>query len=306
MPTCVVAPFYGNLKAWPLIIGIAVGFLLVGTMQQHKEDQKLFGTQWSYVAADGISQELAPAPDRVTASPFAKTYLIDGMQWAGFANLVVAITLSFLPWPERAPGILRVNTRNHDPGGRPLTHAQILDSVKHINEARKNPISIGCLVITFLAGNLSVPWYGPNYNGCNVETFAYRKADQLGDRVNGCFGDGSSNTGVDRCDGCTGYDTIFGLPTWVNGIIAATIIMICATTFVWSRVRGEEENEFYGRAWPTDLPLPAGEEEVHLGKLTTVPQDGKFFDSSRGLRASAVRVAPLDADVDLRRNKGAM
>ena len=85
------------------------------------------------------------------------------------------------------------------------------------------------------------------YADTDWETWSYWKSDQNGDAVNGCFGDGVSNiTDVDRCDGCSGYDTQFGLPKWVNGVIAAKVIMVVTSYIAWGTV---PEQNLVGQAF---------------------------------------------------------
>jgi Na+/proline symporter len=240
VPVCVLSPFWSHIKAWPAVIGIMVGMLMVGTLRQHEEDQDQWGTQHS--------REKGSWPP--VQSPFAQKYYIDGVQWCGFANLFVTFFLSYLPFPTVAPRVLRVGTTNHDDEGRPLTFADINESVANMIEPIRSPAGRIGLICIFLLTNFCLPWYGDSYDGCNFLTMGYWRKDQENDFANGCMPGGLN--GTDRCDGCKGPTMVGGLPQWATAILASYILMVfiaAATIMTW---KSEEELGYCGKAWPTD------------------------------------------------------
>jgi Na+/proline symporter len=317
LPVLVVSPFWSHIKAWPAIIGWCVGMSIMIGLWQHQDNQVFWGTEHSVEKVGGLehSSDYAKAAKagvtyvNPTETPFAKTYFITGPQWAGFVNLFVTFALSYLPFPDEMPAWIRVGTKNHSPDGSRLTKADIEESVAHVVEPIRNPLAKTMMAMALVFSILSHPWFGDDYSNCDKLSFGKWKdreglqplydAGTITDTTN--LGDHGLTAGTTWPDlvaavgDCEGPELTGGLPTWAVGAIAAYIISMGLNLVATSTWKGEEQLNYYGKAWPTDMPPPAHDENGNVTDNAWANKKSVAANASEGLKRMSASFGPSSA-----------
>lgn len=216
VPTCLLGCYMRKAKAWALIGGYICGYASIFFFYWYKDIQMMcdskstYGTTFATIAdstmgADGVKIACTPAGDN-----FVSSFYLDSAVWAGFINLFVSFVLSFLSFPEDSASFA-INTGGRH-GAKRLDHDTILEIMKGTTEPIFTKIGVICICITTALVNLSIPWYGTQYDGCNFLSYA-----------------GFAKTG-ETTDGCSGGNYIGGIPTW------AFVMIICFVAALFSNV----------------------------------------------------------------------
>lgn len=143
------------------------------------------------------------------------TFYLDPAIWSGLGNLLVAVVLSLLPFGSEDMAALSFsNISKH--GKERLDYDEILRIMTDTTEPIRTPVGIVCIICTTLLCNLSLPFWGDQYDNCNVATYtAWAAGAPSGD--------------------CAGPDlSPSGLPNWVVVVIACFIVSLLLNIAAWT------------------------------------------------------------------------
>jgi hypothetical protein len=227
IPTFTVGLFMpSRAKWWACIVGIVCGFTTYGAMYAYKDDAKYFGhphrTSFGTSFAQGNDGD----------SYGSKTFYLDAGVWAGFINMFLTVTLSFIPVGEDTPTSIKVITTRYGGAFARLDATTITSAMAKTVEPLKNPLGIFMAACIFMFATFSLPYYFPSYDNCDY--FSY-----LGwtiDKFKGDYLDDYGGTypawapyAAYANDECKGGVFLNGIPKWAMAIIICyAFSTICA------------------------------------------------------------------------------
>jgi hypothetical protein len=241
VPTVMLGLFFKKTKAWALVVGYLVGYGSIIFFYLFKESTKCggvstYGTPFAGIPdADGVCVELA-----------IKTLYIDTAVWAGFINLFVSFVLSLLPLPENS-SMFAINMGGRHGEGI-LNHEKILEIMKGTTEPIFTKIGAGCIIASTLLVNLSIPFWGEQYDGCNF--FTYQAFAGAG--------------GVAEVAGCSGgvFDGT-NIPQWATVMIACFVVALFCNVgafLQWKTVDDETFADMTGMTKEDTIRTSPGDE----------------------------------------------
>jgi len=245
LPTFLLGMFMRKAKGWAILVGYLAGYASMVIFYWYQNDAvTLYGTPLASMTNGG-------------GIPSVKTFYLDTAVWAGLINLFVAFVLSLLP-VEVSCGCLKMNIGKY---ADRLTFDKIQEIMKDTTEPIFTKVGVVCAISTALLVNLSLPFYGDSYDGCDFMTYV-----------------GWVTTGQ-AVGTCAGPDLLNGIPRWAVAGMACFVVALFSNMtawYQWKTVDTESMAEMMGMDnltaaspnTPTDPanPIPGPDPEQQLLK----------------------------------------
>lgn len=188
LPASVLGLYFDRVSGFGCILGIISGLATLIGMFVYVDNQKFFGSIFSFESdsvdytseackTDGTGK-CVWGTDFDPEESATKTFYLEYYLWSGLANLAVVLLTMPLNLPDTIPALemdcIKQYHNSRLGGNKKITAAAIREKMSSNGgvEPIRSPVGRTLMVVCFVMANLCLPFWGDSYDNCDVFSMA--------------------------------------------------------------------------------------------------------------------------------------